>query len=68
MVRFSYRGVRSAKAKPLTPRKPLVLIDERAHVKLVVPKMEKIGELRQSTAPEAGKVLLDGFSPIKAGS
>ncbi len=56
MVRFSYRVSDPQKAKPLSDKKASpVLIDERAHVKLVVPKMEKIGELRQSTAPEAGK-------------
>ena len=56
MVRFSYRVTDPEKAKPLSDKKASpVLLDERAHVKLVVPKMEKIGELRQSSAPEAGK-------------
>jgi hypothetical protein len=56
MVRFSYRVIDPVKAKPLSDKKSApFLLDESAHVKLVVPTMEKVGELRQSATPEAGK-------------
>src|SRR6266550_1235890 len=48
MIRFSYRVIDVEKANPF-------LIDEKARVKLVVPTMEKVGQLRQSSTPEAGK-------------
>jgi hypothetical protein len=38
------------------------LTDERAGVKLVVPQMEKVGQLRQSSTPEAGKSYWMAFS------
>jgi hypothetical protein len=38
------------------------LIDPKAGVKLVVPSMEKIGKLRQSSMPEAGKMYWMAFS------
>lgn len=63
MVRFSYRVTDPEKAKPLSDKKsPPSLIDEEAHVKLVVPSMEKVGELRQSSTPEAGKLYWMVFS------
>lgn len=56
MIRFTYRVVDPQKAKALSDKrlKPY-LVDERAHVKLVVPNMEKVGQLRQSAAPEEGR-------------
>lgn len=56
MIRFTYRVLDPQKAKPLSDKrlKPY-LVDERAHVKLVVPSMEKVGQLRQSAAPEQGR-------------
>lgn len=57
MIRFSYRVVDPEKAKVLNDKKAApFLLDERAHAKLVVPTMEKIGQLRQSSTPEAGKL------------
>jgi hypothetical protein len=38
------------------------LIDPTAGVKLVVPSLEKVGQLRQSSTPEAAKVYWMGFS------
>lgn len=38
------------------------LLDERANVKLSVPALEKVGQLRQSSNPEAGKVYWMVFS------
>lgn len=63
MIRFSYRVLDPEKAKTLNEKKlQPSLIDERAHVKLVVPSMEKVGQLRQSSPPEAGRVYWMLFS------
>ena len=63
MIRFSYRVTDAEKAKQLNDKKAEpFLLDERARVKLVVPMMEKIGQLRQSSAPETGKVYWMVFS------
>jgi len=56
MIRFSYRVIDAEKAKGVNDKKATpYLIDEKARVKLVVPTMEKVGQLRQSSTPEAGK-------------
>ena len=56
MIRFSYRVINGEKATAVNDKKATpYLIDEAAHVKLVVPMMEKVGQLRQSAAPESGK-------------
>ena len=63
MIRFSYRVLDANKASTLNDKKlEPSLIDERARVKLVVPSLEKVGKLRQSTPPEAGKVYWMLFS------
>lgn len=72
VVRFSYRILDPEKAKTLNDKKfNPVLIDEVAHVKLIVPSLEKVGELRQSSTPEAGKLYWMAFSnrgaPVKRG-
>lgn len=56
MIRFTYRVVDPQKAKPLSDKrlKPY-LVDERTHVKLIVPNMEKVGQLRQAAPPEQGR-------------
>jgi hypothetical protein len=63
MIRFNYRVVDPAKASVLNDRKanPL-LLDSKAGVQLVVPTMDKIGQLRQSSAPEAGRMYWMVFS------
>jgi hypothetical protein len=63
MIRFDYRVVDPDKAKLLNDKKaePL-LLDSKAHVQLVVPTMDKIGQLRQSSVPEAGKTYWMVFS------
>jgi len=38
------------------------LIDPAAGVKLVIPSLEKVGQLRQSSTPEAGKSYWMAFS------
>jgi hypothetical protein len=56
MIRFSYRVIDAKKAAAVNEKKSVpYLIDEAANVKLVVPNMEKVGELRQSSTPEEGK-------------
>jgi hypothetical protein len=72
MIRFDYRVVNVEKAKPLNDKKHTpYLIDASAGVKLVVPNMEKVGQLRQSSEPEAGKEYWMVFSnkggPVKRG-
>ncbi|PYY14078.1 MAG: hypothetical protein DMG61_11190 [Acidobacteria bacterium] len=63
MIRFSYRVLDAEKAKGLNDKKAEpYLVDEKAHVKLVVPTMEKVGQLRQSSTPETGKAYWMVFS------
>jgi hypothetical protein len=63
MIRFSYRVLDTEKAKALNEKKnEPSLIDPAAGVKLVVPSLEKIGKLRQSSSPEAGKMYWMAFS------
>ena len=63
MIRFSYRVVNAAKAKNLNDKRiEPALIDEKAHVKLVVPMMDKVGKLRQTAAAEDGKTYWMLFS------
>lgn len=72
VLRFTYRVLDASKAKALNDKKnEPVLIDPQAGVKLVVPSMEKVGQLRQSSAPEAGRMYWMAFSnkgrPVKHG-
>ncbi len=56
LVRFSYRVVDSGKAAALNEKSSSPqLLDEKVHAVLQVPTMEKVGQLRQSGAPENGK-------------
>ncbi len=55
LIRFSYRVLDAEKAKALNDKRASpTMIDERAHAQLVVPSMEKVGQLRQSSTPEVG--------------
>jgi hypothetical protein len=72
VIRFSYRVLDAHKAKVLNDKKSEpVLIDPQAGVKLSVPSLEKVGQLRQSSTPEAGKSYWMAFSnkgrPVKRG-
>ncbi len=72
VIRFTYRVLDAEKAKVLNDKKNQpVLIDPQAGVKLVVPSLEKVGQLRQSSTPEAGKSYWMAFSnkgrPVKRG-
>jgi len=63
LIRFSYRVLDDAKAKPLNAKEAAPqLIDEKSHVSLVVPTMDKVGQLRQSGIAEAGKTYWMVFS------
>jgi hypothetical protein len=63
LVRFTYRVLDANKAKALNDKKvEPSLIDPQAGVKLVVPSLEKVGQLRQSSPPEAGKMYWMAFS------
>jgi hypothetical protein len=56
MIRFSYLVLDADKAKQLNDKKANpYLIDERARVSLVIPSLEKVGQLRQSSPPEDGE-------------
>jgi hypothetical protein len=63
LIRFNYRVLDAAKARQLNDKKAEPsLIDSRAGVRLVVPSLEKVGQLRQSTSPEEGRVYWMAFS------
>ena len=63
LIRFSWRVLDPQKARVLNDKKlEPSLIDQRAGVSLVVPTMEKVGQLRQSAPPEAGHSYWMAFS------
>jgi hypothetical protein len=63
IIRFTYRVVDVEKAKILNDKKnEPSLVDPGAGVSLVIPSLEKVGKLRQTSAPEAGKVYWMAFS------
>jgi hypothetical protein len=63
LIRFSWRVLNADKAKALNDKKSEPsLIDPEAGVSLVVPAMEKVGQLRQSSTPEVGKSFWMAFS------
>ena len=63
VIRFAWRVLDPDRAKVLNDKQvEPSLIDPQAGVSLVVPQMEKIGALRQSQTPEAGKSYWMAFS------
>ena len=63
VIRFSYRVLDASKAKTLNDKKLAPsLIDPHAGVSLVVPILEKVGQLRQSSTPEPGRSYWMAFS------
>jgi len=63
LIRFSYEVLDSTRAAPLSDKKlEPKLIAPDAHVMLVIPSLEKVGQLRQSSAMEAGKSYWMAFS------
>jgi len=56
LIRFTYRVTNTDQAKALNDKKATpYLIGHTSHAVLQVPVMDKVGPLRQSTVPEAGK-------------
>ena len=63
MIRFSYTVLDPTKAAQLNDKKAEpALIDGMRGVSLVVPSLEKVGQMRQSGTPEAGKAYWMVFS------
>jgi hypothetical protein len=63
VIRFTYRVLDADKARVLNDKKfEPSLIDPKAGVKLVVPALENVGQLRQSAPPEEGKTYWMVFS------
>jgi hypothetical protein len=63
LVRFTWHVVDAERAKPLNDKKAEPsLEDPHAGVSLVVPVMEKVGQLRQTSAPETGRSYWVAFS------
>jgi hypothetical protein len=63
LIRFTYRVIDADKAKALNDKKiDAFLIAPQAGIRLVVPSLEKVGQLRQSNTPEAGKSYWMAFS------
>jgi len=63
LIRFSWRVLDPNKAEALNNKKTEPsLVDPQAGVQLVVPSLEKIGQLRQSSTPVAGKSYWMAFS------
>jgi len=63
LIKFSYRVLDAAKAKTLNDKtNEQALYDPAIRAKLVVPSLEKVGQLRQSSTPEAGRVYWMAFS------
>jgi hypothetical protein len=65
IIKFTYRVLDPAKAQELNNKKAEpTLIDPRAGVKLSVPALEKIGQLRQTGSPVAGTAYWMAFSNV----
>lgn len=63
MISFSYRVVNPEKASVFNDKKVSpYLVDEKTHRALVIPTLEKVGQLRQSGTLEAGKLYWMLFS------
>jgi hypothetical protein len=63
LIRFSYRVVNAEQAKILNDKKSEPrLIAPRAGVSLVVPTLDKVGQLRQSSTPIEGRLYWVAFS------
>ena len=72
LIRFSYRVTDPVRAKQLVDKSATpYLIGLRSRAVLQVPVMDKVGPLRQATAPKSGQELWVMFSnkgnPVKAG-
>jgi len=63
LIRFSYQVLDPNKAKPLNEKtNSAFLIAPAAGIRLSIPSLEKVGQLRQISTPEAGKFYWMAFS------
>ena len=63
MIRFSYRVLDAQRAAMLNDKSlEPVLVDPQSGVSLVIPSLEKVGKLRQSSTPVEGRSYWMGFS------
>ncbi len=63
LVRFTYRILDPNKARVLNDKQNEATLDDpKAGVSLVVPTLEKVGKLRQTSTPEAGRSYWMTFS------
>jgi hypothetical protein len=63
LIRFSYRVLDPQKAKTLNDKKIEAFLDSPTErVRLSIPSLEKVGQLRQASAQEAGRVYWMAFS------
>ena len=63
LIRFSYRILDPVKAAILNDKKVEAYLDlPSVHARLTIPSLEKVGQLRQGTAEEAGKSYWMAFS------
>ncbi len=63
LIRFSYQVLDPNKAKSLNDKSnPAFLIDPAGGVRLSVPSLEKVGQLRQSGTPQEGRLYWMAFS------
>lgn len=63
LIKFSYRVLDAEKARPLNEKtNEPVMFDPAIKAKLIIPSLEKVGQLRQSSTPVAGKSYWMAFS------
>lgn len=63
LVRFTYRVLDPSKSQVLNDKQAEAKMDDpKAGVSLVVPTLEKVGQLRQTATPEAGRSYWMTFS------
>jgi hypothetical protein len=63
LIRFTYHVLDPDKSKAINDKKiDAFLLAQDSHIRLSVPTMEKVGQLRQSPPPEAGKTYWMAFS------
>lgn len=63
LIRFSYRIVNPSRAKVFNDKSISAFLESpKAHARLVIPSLEKVGQLRQYNQPEAGKSYWMAFS------
>jgi hypothetical protein len=63
LIRFTYRVVDPDKARVFNDKKIDAFLDSpKAHARLVIPSLEKVGQLRQVNTPQAGRLYWMAFS------